>query len=269
MGRALAHALALVPAFRDPTALALLPDGARRRVEMAIEGRTLRSRIARRYMGRLANAMVARTVEIDAAVRAAAAPQLVILGAGLDGRAWRMPELADTVVFEVDHPDSQRDKRLRAAPLAKTAREVRFVAVDFERDGLDDALRDAGHDPDKKTTWVWEGVVMYLALPDVEKTLDVIDRRSSLGSRVVVVYHAHAAIRRVVGFFVARLGEPFRSEFLPEEMRTLLGRFRFGVVRDRDLRALGADVSPEVGRVTRFMKHLRIVTGDRAPGVST
>ena len=87
--------------------------------------------------GRLDNwskMMVARTVAIDEAVRDAASPQVVILGAGLDGRAWRMSELADVTVFEVDHPDSQREKRARAAPLKQAARDVRFVPVDFTRD---------------------------------------------------------------------------------------------------------------------------------------
>ena len=37
--------------------------------------------------------MVARTVAIDAGLRNAAVPKVVILGAGLDGRAWRMREL--------------------------------------------------------------------------------------------------------------------------------------------------------------------------------
>ena len=95
-------------------------------------------------------------------MRDAGAPQVVILGAGLDGRAWRMPELRDVTVFEVDHPDSQREKAARAAALLRVAREVRFVPVDFTRDRLDEPLAAAGHDPARPTTWIWEGVVMYL-----------------------------------------------------------------------------------------------------------
>ena len=57
--------------------------------------------------------MTVRSLAIDDAIAAAKNPQLVIQGAGLDGRAFRMPELRDKVVFEVDHPDSQRDKRAR------------------------------------------------------------------------------------------------------------------------------------------------------------
>jgi hypothetical protein len=58
------------------------------------------------------------------AVRARLAPQLVILGAGLDGRAWRIAEHADVDAFEVDHPASQQDKRDRVRELSTPRREV-------------------------------------------------------------------------------------------------------------------------------------------------
>lgn len=54
-----------------------------------------------------------RTRAIDDAVRSAVtsgAREVVVLGAGLDSRALRMPELASVKVFEVDHPSTQRYK---------------------------------------------------------------------------------------------------------------------------------------------------------------
>src|SRR6185295_1247365 len=143
MGRAAAHEATSAARFSDPTALALLPEEARERVRRVRAGevpKDWRGRIRYEHLRRLAQMMVARTVAIDDAVREAKAPQLVILGAGLDGRAWRMPELRDAVVYEVDHPDSQRVKRERAASLTPLARELRFVPVDFTRDRLGDAL---------------------------------------------------------------------------------------------------------------------------------
>src|SRR5262245_49998620 len=41
-----------------------------------------------------------------------------------------MAELAQATVFEIDHPDSQHDKRERIGGLAPLAREVRFVPLD-------------------------------------------------------------------------------------------------------------------------------------------
>ncbi|HEU0176393.1 MAG TPA: class I SAM-dependent methyltransferase [Blastocatellia bacterium] len=261
MGRAMAHGMTTESRFSDPTALALLPDDARARVERFRAGEApkgVRGRLEHTYLEKQSNVMVARTVAIDDAVRGAASPQLVILGAGLDGRAWRMPELGETTVFEVDHPDSQRDKRERVAALTSAARDIRFAPVDFTRDNLDDALAAAGHDPALATTWLWEGVVMYLTQADVEATLTVIERRSAAGSRLIVAYHSPALMLRLIGPIVRRLGEPLRSAFTADTMRTLLARYGFGVVRDDDLPTIGGALSAEIAQATRMMKHLRI-----------
>ena len=207
--------------------------------------------------------MTARTVEIDESLRGCRTSQVVILGAGLDGRAWRMDELRDAVVFEVDHPDSQQLKRQRAAALTLRAREVRVGPVDFTRDKLGDALASAGHDPMQPTAWIWEGVVMYLTAEQVEATLAALSPRSAPGSRLVILYTQPALIMRLVGLAVGLLGEPFRSAFTPEAMRTLLSRYGFAVVRDEGVPQLGAAMSPSIGAATRLMKHLRIVTADR------
>ena len=124
-----------------------------------------------------------RTAAIDDSVSASVAAgceQLVILGAGLDGRAWRLEALRDVEVFEVDHPATQAEKRRRVARLAPRAREVRFVAVDFERQRLADRLAAAGHDATRATCWIWEGVTPYLVAPAIESTLhDIGDRSAS------------------------------------------------------------------------------------------
>ncbi len=123
--------------------------------------------------------MALRTLAIDGALVEAlkrGATQLVILGAGLDGRAFRMPELKDVRVFEVDHPATQAYKRERLAALTPTASNVAFVAVDFERDSLNDALAAAGHRAEVPTVWVWEGVIVYLTDAALRATLNVVTR---------------------------------------------------------------------------------------------
>ena len=96
MGRAMAHGVLAPGRFADPTALALLPDGAAREVRNERDGRApqgFKARLRQQYLRTQAMMMVARTVAIDDALRAAGSAQVVILGAVLDGRAWRMPEL--------------------------------------------------------------------------------------------------------------------------------------------------------------------------------
>lgn len=274
IGRALAQGRLAVGRFDDPTALALLPYEAQLQVEKLRAGsppRSLRERAARQYYQTQAMMMAARTVAIDDAIRSAGSPQLVILGAGLDGRAWRMAELRDVSVFEVDHPDSQREKRERAAQLAPVSTDIRFVPVDFEHDALDAALAAAGHDPTRPTTWVWEGVVMYLSLSDIEATLATTTRRSAPGSRLLIVYHAPALILKVVGLLLRRVGEPLRSAFTPEQMRALLAKHLFAVLTDQDLSSVGRALSPEIGRAAERVRHLRVVTAEHggSPGDNT
>jgi methyltransferase (TIGR00027 family) len=214
-------------------------------------------------MERMSRVMVARTVAIDDAIRGVTSGQVVILGAGLDGRAWRMPELAEAIVFEVDHPDTQRAKRERAGVLSQAAREVRFVPVDFTRDALDDALNAAGHDPTRPTTWLWEGVVMYLTSEQIGSTLDAVARRSAPTSRLIIVYHAPSLWLYLVGAVTKRTGEPLRSMQTVEQMRELLLRRGFRAESDEDIVEIAARLSPEIARGLRPMRHTRVVTGDR------
>jgi methyltransferase (TIGR00027 family) len=269
-GRAIADGRTAVAVFSDPTAIHLLPPEAQARVERiraGIPAINRRERFADAIAKRRAAMLVARTVAIDNAVRAAGAAgirQLVILGAGLDGRAWRMAELRDWSVFEVDHPNTQRSKRERVAALTATAKDVRFVAVDFAIDDLDARLAAAGHDAAAPTLWIWEGVVMYLARSDVEKTLAIIARRSSSGSRLVVAYHAPARLMLAfVGWIVRRMGEPLRSHYTADQMRALLARHAFRVVADDDLPTLARRLTPEVAALARPMRHFRIAEAEK------
>lgn len=268
MARAVAHGRSDGTDFSDPTALDLLAEPERQLVSRLRAGAApvgFAERFRHAHLIREAPLMVVRTLKIDAALRGARAPQVVILGAGLDGRAWRMAELEDCVVFEVDHPASQRDKRSRAERLKPTAREVRFVPVDFTRDDLARALSAAGHDPQRPTTWIWEGVVMYLDRHAIEATLRVVQARSSLGSRLIIAYHQPALMLLVIGVIVRFMGEPIRTVLTPKQMSGLLGRHAFQVSTDDDIPGLGARLSSGVARATRAMKHLRIVVADRAP----
>ena len=261
--RAAAHGKTPVAAFSDPTALTLLPAEARQSVEAHRAGapaHNVRERIQRRLLEGRIRMMVPRTVAIDSAIREAATPQLVILGAGLDGRAWRMPELVGTTVFEVDHPDSQRRKRERAEPLKPSAQDLRFVPVDFTRDSLEVALASAGHDSTRPTTWIWEGVVMYLRRPDIESTLRVIQARSAPGSHLVILYNSPSLIRTAAGLVLGLVGEPFHSAFDAGEMKALLAGFGFSVVRDDDLETIATQLQAEPSRI---FKDVRLVTAKR------
>lgn len=266
LARAAAHGETKAPKFSDPTALALLSEEARASLLRLRTGASEAGEQLQHILVRMrSEAVVARTIAIDEAIRAAATSQLVDLGAGLDGRAWRMRELANAVVFEVDHPGAQAEKRSRVAALTPVAREVRFVPVDFARDALDAALAGAGHDAKTPTMWLWEGVVPYLTAEQVEATLAVIRERSAPGSRLAVMYQsppeiAPAATPPSPSFWRS---EPLQSWWTPEQMRAQLDRAGFDVAFDRDLTELAAEYGADLSGAGERVREGRVVVAAR------
>ena len=236
LGRALADlGLAHVPNFHDPTARFFLNEKGKRSLAKVEQGaQAARPGFRVRAARGMADMMALRTVAIDAAVRsaiAAGATQLVILGAGYDGRAWRMSELAGVKVFEVDRPGTQQDKRARVTELPPPVGVVSFVSIDFERESLDAVLKTAGHDASVPTCWIWEGVVMYLTRQAMHATVAAIGGRSAIGSTLIVNYHtAHSGF---IGRLMLRLiGEPQISDWTPEEVAADLRGVGFAVRED-------------------------------------
>jgi len=268
MGRAVAHAEGRVRGFSDPIARELLPPGARRLVDRFVAGEppaSLRDRARLAFVRRVVPLVSLRTIAIDDAIRGAApVGQLVILGAGLDARAWRMAELRDAIVFEVDHPATQAVKRERTAGLARAAGEVRFVPVDFQQDRLDAALARAGHDAGVPSVFLWEGVVRYLTRAAIEATLDAVAARAAPGSRFVANYTAGGGGWRWVGNLGLRvIGEPTRSEHTSASIAALLGARGFAVVSDTSALAWAeqGDVPLGAGR-RRWAESRRLIVAE-------
>jgi methyltransferase (TIGR00027 family) len=133
--------------------------------------------------------VIARTRLIDETIAriVAGTPQLVILGAGLDTRAWRLPALDGVVVFEVDHPDTQRRKRARLRRHHLADDRVRFVPTDFNLARLPAAMTDAGFDPTLPTLFLWEGTTNYLSAEAVDATLRWC-AGAAVGSHLIFTY---------------------------------------------------------------------------------
>lgn len=97
--------------------------------------------------------------------------QFVILGAGFDTRAFRLPKGTPVRSFEVDAPKTQAVKREMLEKAGIDLTEVTFVAADFEKEDWLHRLVDAGFDADKPALFLWEGVIPYLDRKAVEDTL--------------------------------------------------------------------------------------------------
>lgn len=274
--RAVADGRLAVSRFADPIAHKLLREDELTGVEIArgLQPKRLSGRLTFDFLTATAAILVARTVAIDDALRAQGNDQLVILGAGLDARAYRMAELAKVSVFEVDQPASQADKKARAGGLVPRSARLEFVSVEFGRDPLAEALTSAGFDRQVPTTWIWEGVLPYLTLAQAEATLATASHLSAAGSRLISTYSSRLLIGSTgrvalrVMFALARQSspmarEPHKSAWSPEEMGQLLTRHGFLVTSDRDL----GTVAHELGvtrKPGRHLEHNRVVVADKA-----
>jgi methyltransferase (TIGR00027 family) len=268
--RAVANGRRAPGRFADPTAMPLLRPAEQALVEQVRDGQPpkgMTERFPYEMVRGAAEIIVPRTVAIDDATRAGAAAQVVILGAGLDGRAWRL-EMPGATFFEVDHPASQADKRDRATNLTGTP--PTYVPVDFAHDVLTDALEAAGHRADQPTTWVWEGVVPYLTTEEVAATVAAIAARSAPGSRLIVNYQLPSRIgevvRKIIGMVAGRqnpwAAEPWLSTWSVEAMSRLLALHGFAVRSDQDLLEIANDMGVRLGQ-RNSMRSGRVAVAER------
>ncbi len=117
----------------------------------------------------------------DAGVR-----QVVILAAGLDSRAYRLPWPDQTTIFELDRPQVLDFKRqVLAEQGAKPNADRHEVAIDLRED-WPQALRDSGFDAAKPSAWIAEGLLIYLPATAEEQLFTGIDSLAARASHVAV-----------------------------------------------------------------------------------
>ena len=211
--------------FPDPIALPLL--GAPAEAALRDDPFVLNDPMSRGLRG----ALVARSRFVEDELSrcvAAGARQYVLLGAGLDTFAYRNPYADERLrVFEVDHPGTQRWKQQLVAEAGiGVPPSLTFVPVDFERDDLGGALRQAGFRADQAACVSWMGVTMYLTADAVLRTLGTVAGFAA-GSCLCFDYRVpvtmlnpiERVINEVLEQQIAALGEPWLSTFDPTQLQ--------------------------------------------------
>lgn len=165
--------------------------------------------------------------------------QVVLLGAGLDTRAFRLDWPAGCSVFEVDRASVLAFKQhvltnlsptrnLSTAPKVKRV----LVPVDLRADWVD-ALTTAGFDPGAPSVWLAEGLLFYLPAPAETHLIDTLDGLTTGGSALafeaklekdLLAYRdspIYTATREQTGIDLLHL---FDREPRPDSAGTLAGR---------------------------------------------
>jgi methyltransferase (TIGR00027 family) len=231
---------------QDPVGPAILMRPLRRpaRLARAMVARAPRLlRLFSRLGTGLPEGVALRTLRLDELVRVVVeegGTQIVLLGAGLDLRAFRLDELAAPAitVFEVDHPDTQRVKRRRLGDRLPQAHELHFVAVDFESQSLEKELLAAGFSSSKPSVVIWEGVTMYLRPEARRSTISALGRLLAPGSRVGISYvrpeMLAGPLRSIQSSPLALLGEPLLGAVSSRTLENELEEAGFEVHEDDD-----------------------------------
>ncbi len=121
-----------------------------------------------------------------AGANAAGIRQVVVLAAGLDGRAFRLDWAPGTRLFELDLPELFAFKeRVLATSRAPARCERVVVAVDLRREWAA-SLTAAGFDPSAETGWLAEGLLPYLTAADSDRLLTTVTTLSAPGSRAAL-----------------------------------------------------------------------------------
>ena len=182
-----------------------------------------------------------RTRHIDSLVGlelAGIPAQFVILGAGLDSRAYRMRELLHaTRVFEVDHPATADWKQRRLRRWGGHYRHVTFVPVDFTTESLAARLTASGFDFKLRTLFLLEGVTYYLTEATLRHTMAMLAQVAPDSGLVfdfidVDAIDHPARFRGAQEFlpYAKRRGEPILFGIAPRQVDAFLAQYGFDTI---------------------------------------
>lgn len=166
--------------------------------------------------------------------------QLVILGAGLDTRPFRISGINKVKVFEVDLPIIQDKKKMIIKKrLGELPSNIIYTPIDFNIQTLDEVLSVKGLDVAKPIFFIWEGVTQYITQEAVENTLEFISKASS-GSIVLFSY----IIKSVIDGTSSILGADFLMNFFnmgdekwsfglnPSDISDFINRYNLKLIED-------------------------------------
>jgi len=112
--------------------------------------------------------------------------QIVLLAAGLDARAFRLPWPEGVRSWEIDMPDVFAFKeRVIANQSATAACERRIIPADLRED-WPQTLIDAGFDPAQPAAWLIEGLLMYLDERERDLLMNRVGAISATGSHIAM-----------------------------------------------------------------------------------
>ena len=194
----------------------------------------------------------------------------VNLGAGLDTRVYRLPELAESSVFEVDLPENIAYKRGKLQRLyGMVPAHVRLVPMDFCIQDLEGVLSSSGYQKVEKAFFIWEAVTQYLPEAAVRNTFDFLARAPS-GSRLVFTYIRQDFMEGTMVYGLDALYQGFRVKehvwqfgLAPEEVASFLHEYSWQEEEQVGSQEYTARYLKPCGRVLPVMEIERAIFAEK------
>ncbi|CAI3142150.1 hypothetical protein MWMV17_MWMV17_02234 [Acinetobacter calcoaceticus] len=232
------------PVFSDPYAFELTSRSWKKLLSSPLLVKLMNSAVLNRTLGLLTGQVVGRSRYaedlLDQAVQQNT-QQYVLVGAGLDSFALRESHHYPTLkIFEVDHPDTQAAKQAKLKKLGNIPASVEFVAINFEKESISEALARSLYERSTPAFFSWLGTTHYLNPQTTLQTLKSIAEFAANASEVVLDYSTDfqelTGIERLGSMGVAQfthlLKEPLLGQFKPTDLHRAVEQMGFEVVED-------------------------------------
>lgn len=147
-------------------------------------------------------------------------PQIVLLGAGYDSRAYRFANLnSATKIIELDiAPTQNRKKECLKKAQIDIPKHVTLVPINFNKESLKDILEKAGYDNHEKTLFLWEGVSYYLESESVDATLKFVSHSSHNESVIALDYAISISEENINYYGVKEFFQTMKKHHANEEL---------------------------------------------------
>jgi methyltransferase (TIGR00027 family) len=157
---------------------------------------------------------------------------VVNLGAGLDTRAYRLPDLTSLPVFELDYPENIEYKKAKLRQLfGGIPPHVTLVPIDFDRQDLGIVLGSYGYRTTHKSFFIMEAVTQYLSEDGIHNIFRFL-AQATTGSRLVFTYICQDFMNGTVNYGLRALYEAYRVKtqlwhfgLEPKQVAAFLGQY--------------------------------------------
>ena len=198
---------------------------------------------------------------------------VVILGSGLDTRAYNIPQLSSLPVYEVDLPQTITYKKNKLRELyGAVPAHVRLVPMDFDKQVLEKALKGYGYSTDQKSFYIWEGVMQYISEPAVRTVFKFLAKVKP-GSRIVFTYITRDFIDGGNLHGLDRLSKQTRSMWhfglQPTQIDPFIEEYGWKVIEQVGAEEYRQRYLKPLGRTESVMEIERAVVAERKATIST